>query len=49
MSDLPRASTSAGGRRIAAGHGRHSARFSLVLLKEAEGWEIAPFHNTLTR
>lgn len=27
--------------------GRHSARFSLVLTKEAGGWEIAAFHNTL--
>lgn len=27
--------------------GRHSARFSLVLTKEPEGWEIAALHNTL--
>jgi uncharacterized protein (TIGR02246 family) len=27
--------------------GRHAARFSLVLTKEPEGWEIAALHNTL--
>ncbi len=27
--------------------GRHRACFSLVLTKEAGGWEIATFHNTL--
>ena len=27
--------------------GQHSARFSLVLTREAGGWEIAGFHNTL--
>jgi uncharacterized protein (TIGR02246 family) len=27
--------------------GRHRARFSLVLTKTSEGWEIAAFHNTL--
>jgi uncharacterized protein (TIGR02246 family) len=27
--------------------GRHGARFSLVLTKEASGWEIAALHNTL--
>ncbi len=27
--------------------GRHGARFSLVLTKEADGWKIAAFHNTL--
>ena len=27
--------------------GRHGARFSMVLTKEAGGWEIAAFHNTL--
>jgi uncharacterized protein (TIGR02246 family) len=27
--------------------GRHNARFSLLLTKEASGWEIASFHNTL--
>src|SRR5262245_26226712 len=27
--------------------GRHTARFSLVLTKDAGGWEIAAFHNTL--
>ncbi len=27
--------------------GRHGARFSLVLTKEAGGWEIAALHNTL--
>jgi uncharacterized protein (TIGR02246 family) len=27
--------------------GRHEARFSLVLLRESEGWRIASFHNTL--
>jgi hypothetical protein len=27
--------------------GRHEARFSLVLVREAVGWQIASFHNTL--
>ncbi len=27
--------------------GRHSSRFSLVLTKKANGWEIAALHNTL--
>jgi uncharacterized protein (TIGR02246 family) len=27
--------------------GRHHARFSVLLTKEASGWEIAAFHNTL--
>jgi uncharacterized protein (TIGR02246 family) len=27
--------------------GRHRARFSMVLTKEPQGWEIAAFHNTL--
>jgi uncharacterized protein (TIGR02246 family) len=27
--------------------GRHAARFSMVLMKEPSGWEIAAFHNTL--
>jgi len=27
--------------------GRHEARFSLVLTREPDGWEIAAFHNTL--
>ena len=27
--------------------GRHGARISMVLTKEAGGWEIAAFHNTL--
>jgi uncharacterized protein (TIGR02246 family) len=27
--------------------GRHGARFSLVLTKERNGWEIAALHNTL--
>jgi uncharacterized protein (TIGR02246 family) len=27
--------------------GRHNARFSALLTKEASGWEIASFHNTL--
>jgi uncharacterized protein (TIGR02246 family) len=27
--------------------GRHGARFSMVLMKESGGWEIAAFHNTL--
>ena len=27
--------------------GRHGARFSLVLTKEAGGWQIAALHNTL--
>ena len=27
--------------------GRHGARFSMVLTKEAGGWKIAAFHNTL--
>ena len=27
--------------------GRHGALFSVVLTKEAGGWEIAAFHNTL--
>ena len=27
--------------------GRHEARFSMVLTKEPQGWEIAAFHNTL--
>ena len=27
--------------------GRHAARFSLVLTKEAGSWEIAALHNTL--
>lgn len=27
--------------------GRHGARFSLVLTKERDGWEIAALHNTL--
>ena len=27
--------------------GRHSARFSLVLTREAGGWQIASLHNTL--
>ena len=26
--------------------GKHSARFSMVLTKEAGGWQIASFHNT---
>lgn len=26
--------------------GRHGARFSMVVTKEAGGWEIAAFHNT---
>jgi uncharacterized protein (TIGR02246 family) len=26
--------------------GRHGARFSVVLTKERDGWEIAAFHNT---
>jgi uncharacterized protein (TIGR02246 family) len=27
--------------------GRHSATFSAVLTREAEGWQVAAFHNTL--
>jgi uncharacterized protein (TIGR02246 family) len=27
--------------------GRHGARFTLVLTKERQGWEIASLHNTL--
>lgn len=27
--------------------GRHGARFSMVLTKQPQGWEIAAFHNTL--
>jgi uncharacterized protein (TIGR02246 family) len=27
--------------------GKHTARFSLVLTREGEDWEIAAFHNTL--
>ena len=27
--------------------GRHGARFSLVITKERDGWEIAALHNTL--
>jgi uncharacterized protein (TIGR02246 family) len=27
--------------------GRHDARFSLVLIREAAGWQIASLHNTL--
>jgi uncharacterized protein (TIGR02246 family) len=27
--------------------GRHGARLSLVLTKEADGWEIAAFHSTM--
>jgi uncharacterized protein (TIGR02246 family) len=27
--------------------GRHGARFSMVLIKEPQGWEIEAFHNTL--
>jgi len=27
--------------------GRHDARFSLVLIREAAGWQIAALHNTL--
>jgi hypothetical protein len=26
--------------------GRHVARFSMVLTRGADGWEIAAFHNT---
>ena len=29
--------------------GHHTARFSLVLTKQGEGWEIAAFHNTLEK
>ncbi|HEY7482294.1 MAG TPA: SgcJ/EcaC family oxidoreductase [Gemmatimonadales bacterium] len=27
--------------------GRHAARFSMVLTRQPDGWEIAAFHNTL--